>query len=199
MLLKYHIFGNQLFCHLISVWPNPEVHANFLPIPPFTSLSSFPYIYLPYFLFPLLSLYLILWHTCMSSFPSFHLSLRPWRCFPPWSKVGLYHSHLTRLPETTKKERLLIGVTVRWKTVSVEIRYQCDANKACIQWLQSPKGPLFSSSAIKARGGIAVLYCYVWCTHSPTWPFFWSSLSWAGGLWDYTNQLLTKEVNNSSK
>lgn len=30
MLLKYHTFGNQLLCHLLSVRPNPETHANFL-------------------------------------------------------------------------------------------------------------------------------------------------------------------------
>ena len=116
----------------------------------------------------------ILTHThTLPPFPSWASVLR---FFPPRSKVGLNCGRLTRLPETTKKERVLIGVTGRWKTGCVEIRAQCDANRGCIQWLhESPKGPLFSCSAIREREGITLYYSYVWWVteaHTHTWTHF---------------------------
>lgn len=125
-MFKYRTSINQLLCHL-SVRPNRETHPDFPTFSMSLNLTIAIFISLPH----------SVTHTCTNTLPFFHLLLGPWRCFPPWSKVGLYHGHLTRLPETTKKGRVLIGITDRWKTGGVEIRDQCDANKACIQWLQS--------------------------------------------------------------
>lgn len=198
MLLKYHTFGNELLCHLLSVWPNPRNSCYFL------TLRFIMFLHLSLALFVSFNFSLPYSvthmhthvHTC-TLFPSFHLSLVPWCCFPPWGNVGLYHGHLTRLPETTKKGRVLIGVTDRWKTGSVEIRDPCDANKTCIQWLLSfLRAHCFL--ALQLELGKELL-CII-ALHTNTYlAFFGSGLSWAGGLWDYSNQLLTKGVNNTSK
>lgn len=93
------------------------------------SFCWFFYVYLSYLFHALLSLTLWHMHSHTSSF--FH----PGVAFPHGSKMAFTaHGHRTGLPETAKKERVLIGVTGGWETGREEIRAQWDADKACIQW-----------------------------------------------------------------
>lgn len=92
------------------------------------------------------------------------------------------------------------------ETDRVRMRSECDISKASIQWLQSLL-KVHCTLGLQLELGKESLHKIVISskhtnlyTKTFAWPLFGKvEVAGAGELWDYSDQLLTKEVNNTSK